>query len=192
MPPEQKGSSHLGEKVPEEGFKEAAPLLPRHSHPHQLLLPQFPLLEAQPTFLKSSTQVFHQHLPLLLQVKQQHLQQSREGKHSARPPKAQRSLQVLSGDCGDQNPCNEEGVLSWICPAGAGGTLKSMCTKSSFLLLSRLEKCGEPKGYGAPRMVKLKLIHPLTQLASNLSLRSNYRASVLLSPRLPLRTSQVS
>lgn len=71
--------THLREKVPEEGFQEVAPLLSRHSCPHQLLLPQLPLLEAQPTLLQSRPEVFHECLPLFLQVKQQHLQRQRKG-----------------------------------------------------------------------------------------------------------------
>lgn len=65
--------------MPEKGLQEVAPLLPRHSCPHQLLFPHLPLLEAQPTFLQSHPKVFHQCLPLCLQVKQQHLWSQQEG-----------------------------------------------------------------------------------------------------------------
>lgn len=64
--------------MPEEGLQEVAPLLPSHGCPHQLLLPQLPLLEAQPTLLQRCPEVFHQHLPLFLLVKQEHLQRWQE------------------------------------------------------------------------------------------------------------------
>lgn len=75
--------------MPEKGLQEMAPLLSCHSCPHQFLLPQLPLLELQSALLQGSPKVFHQHLPLFLQVKQQHLQRGdRESNHFSMPPEA--------------------------------------------------------------------------------------------------------
>ena len=75
--------------MPEKGLQEVAPLLSGHGCPHQLLLPRLPLLEPQPALLQGAPKVFHQHLPLFLQVKQQHLRSGdREGNHLSRTPGA--------------------------------------------------------------------------------------------------------
>lgn len=74
--------THLGEKVPEKGLQEVAPLFSCHSCPHELLLPQFPLLEPQPALLQGPPKVFHQHLPLFLHIKQQHLRKQQQAEQA--------------------------------------------------------------------------------------------------------------
>lgn len=122
--------THLGEKVPEKGLQEVAPLLPCHCGPHQLLLSQLPLLEAQPALLQSAPQALHHHLPLFLQVKQQHLWRSHRRATTCQ------SLVRPEGSC--------ESCFFFFGGAGggAGGTGKITPAKEILLLLGSVELSG--------------------------------------------------